>query len=510
MISTTMVMASSEQQEDVVVATSNRTLTTSFNLGVDDRTRHWHYDTSIPRQDNEIENSIHQNDDGGTTVDVTVRVYDGRSNKSLTLDTAAFEFVDDCCTKLSRQDFYDLQEGDAAKAIQYNKEIETYVAKKLNCDTVICVQSQVRNSNRAGKNGVQDYAGGAPHTDSSSVSSDIFVLNTLKGNNLKGSDYKRYCYLNLWRNINDEHPIQNNHLALLDERTVAKPDDYLPLDVIGDGYYEVTQYRLNARHANHHKWYYFPNLRKHEAILFKQMDSDSTKSGRICFHMSVDDPTAKNDDGIIETETETIPSRESIEVRMICLWKKSDRDSMPTNENVHRDLVRSPKEYAIELKQRQPHTDLDSASLTQLIHAMVCRLPLVGNLFKRFLMCTVSGLSIPVDNDIINDSKKNNRGIASPKYSGTAADYLDQFVQNIDSFPTWHASSQAWAQIQMKRHDSACDGIEGITRTLVEDQLGFLGTKTFLQNQKDEIVSFLLKSIEYTEACKRHLSPLLD
>ena len=88
----------------------------------------------------------------------------------------------------------------------------------------------------------------------------------------KQHNYRRYCYLNLWKNIS-ETPIQNDHLAMLDERTTVKPDDYIPKDLFGDGY-TVVQYGLNARHANIHKWYYFPKMTNKEAILFKQMDSD--------------------------------------------------------------------------------------------------------------------------------------------------------------------------------------------------------------------------------------------
>jgi len=103
----------------------------------------------------------------------------------------------------------------------------------------------------------------------------------------ESAQYKRYMYVNLWRNISD-HPIENDHLAVLDERSTAKPDDYIPRDLFGPGY-EVVQYGLNARHAKHHRWYYFPAMNKDEGILFKQIDSDFTLSGRTCFHMSVRD-----------------------------------------------------------------------------------------------------------------------------------------------------------------------------------------------------------------------------
>jgi len=280
----------------------------------------------------------------------------------------------------------------------------------------------------------------------------------------------------LWRNIGDQ-PVKDNHLALLDERTVVKPDDYLLTDIIGDGY-EVTQYTLNARHATQHMWYYFPNMTQNEAILFKQMDSDYTLSGRVCFHMSVSDPTA----------LKTAPPRESIEIRMLCFWKDAAVDSMPTNENVHRDMILSPKEYSIQMK----GSNLASASLLQLVQAIFYKLPLVEGIFGRLLGWSLTGK------------------VEGIKYSGKASDYLDPFVQALDDFSSWHDSSKAWAKVQMKRHKTAHGGIEGITKTLVEDQLGFQGTRNFSQEAKTEIVTVLLGNDTYIKVCKRHLEPLLD
>mmetsp|Transcript_36237 Transcript_36237/g.66574 ORF Transcript_36237/g.66574 Transcript_36237/m.66574 type:complete len:456 (-) Transcript_36237:169-1536(-) len=452
-------------------------ITSKIMLGVDDHTRHWLY--TNPRTAVDKAASIHQDDMGGATVNnVEQPIYNGRGGKDLKLDDASFELVK-CPTKLSTKDFYSLQAGDGDLAIQYNEEVEAFVAKQIGCDKVICVQSQVRNNAKEGEDGVQGYAGGGPHTDSSSVSADIFALNTLKGSGLKGSDYKRYCYLNLWRNIGD-HTIEDNHLALLDERTVVKPDDYLPKDVIGDGY-EVTQYLLNARHAAQHKWYYFPNMTRNEAILFKQMDSDGTLSGRVCFHMSVSDPTA----------SKTAPPRESIEIRMLCFWKDAAVDSMPTSNNVRRDMMQSPKEYAIQLK---GGSNLESASVLELFLAICRKLPLVGGLFGRLL-----------DGYLTGKAK-----VAPIKYSGNASDYLDRFVKALDAFPSWHKSSNTWAKVQMKRQKTARGGIEGITTTLVEDQLGFQKTRNFSQQAKAEIVTALLESDKYMEVCKRYLEPLLD
>ena len=43
----------------------------------------------------------------------------------------------------------------------------------------------------------------------------------------------RFVVLNAWRNISDT-PVQRDHLAVLDERSVVKPDDYLTGDFFGN------------------------------------------------------------------------------------------------------------------------------------------------------------------------------------------------------------------------------------------------------------------------------------
>lgn len=62
----------------------------------------------------------------------------------------------------------------------------------------------------------------------------------------------------------------------------------------------------------------------------------------------------------------------------------------------------------------------------------------------------------------------------------------------------------------MNRHKTPNGGIQGITKTLVEDQLGYQETKNFSQQAKAEIVAVLLESDNFMEVCKKHLEPLLD
>lgn len=200
---------------------------------------------------------------------ITQPIYDGRG-KNLKLDDTSFELIE-IPTSLTTDEFYAMKD-DSAIQDKYHKEVEPAVKEMLGCDKVIFMHHQVRNASMIGTPGVAGYAGGGPHTDSSGVSGDELAMQMLKAHG-DSTIYKRYLYVNLWRNI-AEDPIENDHLAVLDERTTAKPDDYIPKDLFGPGY-SVVQYGLNARHAKHHKWYYFPKMTKNEGLLFKQVDSDS-------------------------------------------------------------------------------------------------------------------------------------------------------------------------------------------------------------------------------------------
>jgi hypothetical protein len=283
----------------------------------------------------------------------------------------------------------------------------------------------VRNAVKVGQNGgVQGYAGYTPHTDSSPVSGDELALSPAS----KEEKYQRYLYLNLWRNISEKHAIENDHLAVMDERTAVKPDDYITKDLYGDGYHTV-QYGLNARHASHHKWYYFPRMTKNKAILFKQMDSDWTKPGRICFHMSVADPAAPA----------TVPPRESIELRMMCFWKNAAVDSMPSKENMNRELVRDPWELA-----QKVDASVSSASTWQLLVALLQKVPLFGSVVA-WLLGTGGGT------------------MGHEPYSGNPDDYLERFVQVVEGFSGWPSFAVSLIKGEMK-NKGVDKGIEAITR----------------------------------------------
>ena len=43
----------------------------------------------------------------------------------------------------------------------------------------------------------------------------------------------------------------------------------------------INHSRLSDRNTDQHRWYYYPQMKKNEVILFKQWDSDTTLKGEL-------------------------------------------------------------------------------------------------------------------------------------------------------------------------------------------------------------------------------------
>mmetsp|Transcript_31502 Transcript_31502/g.59222 ORF Transcript_31502/g.59222 Transcript_31502/m.59222 type:complete len:292 (-) Transcript_31502:287-1162(-) len=89
-----------------------------------------------------------------------------------------------------------------------------------------------------------------------------------------------------------DSPIQNNHLAVCDERSLVHPDDYIPTDLHLSEIATKQVYHLNHTNHKQHKWYYFPAMNMGEILLFKNWDSDRSSPARMCFHTAFSDPNA--------------------------------------------------------------------------------------------------------------------------------------------------------------------------------------------------------------------------
>lgn len=134
------------------------------------------------------------------------------------------------------------------------------------------------------------------------------------------ADDGRFAIINVWRNIVEE-PVVTHPIALCDGQSV-EPRDLVVFEIhyadrVGENYF--------SKHADRHRWYYYPEMTRDEALLIKQWDSagalarsdgargDTSDASAPCtfsFHSAFDDESAPPD----------APDRWSCEVRCAVLY----------------------------------------------------------------------------------------------------------------------------------------------------------------------------------------------
>lgn len=119
----------------------------------------------------------------------------------------------------------------------------------------------------------------------------------------------RFAIIQVWRAINQ--PIRVNPLALVDARSV-NPADLIRAerrypDRVGETY--------QLAHNPGHRWFYFPQMRRDEAVVFKVYDSLADGRARFTPHTSFNDPTSPAD----------ATPRQSIEVRTLAFFAPEHR-----------------------------------------------------------------------------------------------------------------------------------------------------------------------------------------
>ncbi|GKY90405.1 hypothetical protein MPSEU_000014400 [Mayamaea pseudoterrestris] len=126
---------------------------------------------------------------------------------------------------------------------------------------------------------------------------------------------RRFALINVWRNIDPLSPVKSQPLACVDAQS-ASVNDLKTLQIhyedrVGENYLPF----YNAKH----RWFYFPDMVMDEALLLKQWDSsggiasgemdDSNGCSSFSLHSAFIGPCE-----------ETMPPRQSIEVRCVCIW----------------------------------------------------------------------------------------------------------------------------------------------------------------------------------------------
>ncbi|PWT88158.1 MAG: methyltransferase [Proteobacteria bacterium] len=115
---------------------------------------------------------------------------------------------------------------------------------------------------------------------------------------------RRFAIVQVWRPI--RHPVETFPLAICDARSVAF-DDF----VISERRYPNRVGQTYAvRYNPAHHWYWFPRMRREEALVFKVYDSIQDGRARWTAHTAFNDPTAPAN----------ARPRESIEIRTFAFF----------------------------------------------------------------------------------------------------------------------------------------------------------------------------------------------
>ena len=233
----------------------------------------------------------------GTEERHRVEIANGREAQGLALETNGFVLVEH---RTAMRDFFDAKE---LKQVYY-PEVEALIKRVAGANRVIVFDHTLRSGSESEREAklIREPVLSA-HNDYTEWSGPQRVRD-LMGDEAEKLLQRRFAIIQVWRAIAD--PIRSNPLAMTDSRSVA-PDDLL----IAERRYpnRVGQtYRLKYNPA--HRWFYFPEMRRDEAIVFKVFDSLKDGRARFTPHTSFDDPSTPAG----------APPRQSIEARALAFF----------------------------------------------------------------------------------------------------------------------------------------------------------------------------------------------
>lgn len=242
------------------------------------------------------------NDHGRDVLDIApveMDIADARGCQ-MTLDEAGFALVPH---RSAVADFTD----PAARADGYRAEIVALI-EALSGAHLVLIGSPgiVRFSERSKLSGVLDNSRPArfAHVDVSDATAATFAQRAAPA----GRTLVRAVHYNIWRVISA--PPQDVPLAVCDARTVSA-GDLIAADAVFDApdQPEWSFEGLLCAHSPEHRWHWFPDMNRDEALVFKTHDSDAAYAHCVP-HVAFDNPAC----------AEHAPARVSIEMRALAFW----------------------------------------------------------------------------------------------------------------------------------------------------------------------------------------------
>jgi hypothetical protein len=244
----------------------------------------------------------HSNDTSGDRLDIQplhMNIRDARGLK-MALDGAGFTL---CKHRSAVEDFTNR----AAVEAVYRGEIVSLIGNLSGADSVLVNSPGVlRFSERSAMSGLLDNSRPArfAHVDISDATAAAFAQRAAPD----GRRISRFVHYNIWRVISQ--PPQDVPLAVCDARTVT-PADLIFADAVFNApdRPEWSFEGIVVAHHPNHRWHWYSDMTRDEALVFKTNDSD-LKRAHCVPHVAFDNPDA---------DAQVAP-RASIEMRAIALW----------------------------------------------------------------------------------------------------------------------------------------------------------------------------------------------
>lgn len=228
-----------------------------------------------------------------------MRVQNGRPfAHTFDLDTHGFVFANHV-TQV--QDFTD----EAQRKRVYDLEVQALIKKHSGAAEVLVFDHTLRVSDE----NLQKTMDARPtvkgvHNDYTEASAPVRLREIAGDAEAERRFKKRWAIIQVWRPIRGN--VMCDPLGICDGRSIPQ-----------QGFIRVQRrYKYRTGEVYHiahnpaHKWFYFPQMTRNEALVFKVFDSDASKPSRFTAHSAFDDPTTPPN----------APPRESIETRCFAFF----------------------------------------------------------------------------------------------------------------------------------------------------------------------------------------------
>jgi hypothetical protein len=244
----------------------------------------------------------HANDSSRDVLEIAparMRIADAR-HRHPSLDAEGFALV------THQSEVRDFRDRGQVASIHRGEIIE--LVGELSGAELVVVNSPgiLRFSERSAESGRLDNSRPArfAHVDVSDATAAQFAAGAAP----PGRPLRRFVMYNIWRAISA--PPQDVPLAVCDAGSVAF-DDLVAADAVFDspGRPEWSFEGLVLAHNPAHRWHWFPDMNREEALVFKTHDSDRSRAHCVP-HVAFDNP-------LVGAEA---PPRASIEMRAMALW----------------------------------------------------------------------------------------------------------------------------------------------------------------------------------------------